>query len=100
MAMSYFAVCTFDLKNATYDDYQNAYADLAKIGLPHIAVSSQGEKIILPTTTCAGAFEGTSAGTVRNDLCDRISKAFAARRLTSEIFVSIGGDWAWGHRKT
>lgn len=98
--MSYFAVCTFDLQNATYDDYQNAYADLAKIGLPHVVVPSQGGKIILPTTTCAGAFEGASAGAVRDDLCDCISKAFVARRLISEIFISIGGDWAWGHRTT
>jgi hypothetical protein len=98
--MSYFAVCTFDLKSATYDDYQNAYADLAQIGLSHVVLPDQGGKIVLPTTTCAGAFEGVSVGTVRDDLCNRVSKAFAVRRLTSEIFISVGGDWAWGHRTT
>jgi hypothetical protein len=52
--MSYFAVCTFDLKNASFDDYQNAYADLAKIGFSKYLTSSQGDKITLPTTTTAG----------------------------------------------
>ena len=28
--MSYFVLCTFDLKDASYQDYQNAYADLEK----------------------------------------------------------------------
>ncbi len=98
--MSYFAVCTFDLKNASYDDYQNAYADLAKIGFNKQVTSTQGTKIILPTTTTAGEFNGTSAAAVRDDLTERVKKAFEVRRFRSEIFVSVGGDWAWAHRTT
>ena len=98
--MSYFAVCTFDLKNASYDDYQNAYADLAKLGLHKQITSTQGTKITLPTTTTAGEFNGTSAGSVRDHLTVAVKKAFEARRFKSEIFVSVGGDWAWGHRTT
>ena len=31
--MTYQVFCTFDLKNASSEDYKNAYADLAAIGL-------------------------------------------------------------------
>jgi hypothetical protein len=98
--MSYFAVCTFDLKNASYDDYQNAYADLAKIGFSKTLRAENSSSILLPTTMTAGQFNGTSAGNVRDDLTTRIQQAFRARRFTPEIFVSVGGDWAWGHRTT
>lgn len=98
--MSYFVVCTFDLKNADYKDYQDAYADLAKIGLSRKITSDKNGSITLPTTTTAGEFNGTSASSVRDDVCDRVKKAFAARRFKSEIFVSVGGDWSWGHRVT
>ncbi|MFZ2911297.1 MAG: hypothetical protein WA094_15520 [Candidatus Desulfobacillus denitrificans] len=98
--MSYFVVCTFDLKNGSYDDYQNAYADLAKIGFNRQVKSAQGILITLPTTTTAGEFNGTSSGLVRDDLTERVKRAFEARRFKSEIFVSVGGDWAWGHRTT
>jgi len=98
--MSYFAVCTFDLKNASYEDYQNAYADLANIGFYKQITSQKGTKITLPTTTTAGEFNGTSAASVRDDLIERAKKAFEARRFRSEIFVSVGGDWAWAHRTT
>lgn len=98
--MSYFAVCSFDLKNATSEDYENAYADLARIGFSKTLISNQGNKITLPTTTCAGEFTGTSASAVRDDLRDKVKKAFAARGFTSEIFISVGGDWAWGYAST
>lgn len=98
--MSYLVVCMFDLKNASQQDYQNAYADLAKLGFSRTITSSQGSKITLPTTTTAGEFQGTSASTVRDDLCERVQTAFRARGFTSEIFISVGGDWAWAHRTT
>ncbi len=98
--MSYFVVCTFDLKDASYQDYQNAYADLARIGLQKQLTSGQGTKITLPTTTTAGEFTGTSAAEVRDNLTERVKNAFTARRFTSEIFISVGGDWAWSHRTT
>lgn len=98
--MSYFVICTFDLKNAAYEDYQKAYSDLAKIGLSKTVISSQSKEITLPTTTTAGKFNGTNEMTVRDDLLARVREAFKTRGFTSEIFVSIGGDWAWGHNTT
>ncbi len=98
--MIYFAICAFDVKNASYEDYENAYADLARIGLKTSVTSDQGTSIRLPTTLTAGTFEATGAGALRDQLCDRVQKAFTARNFSSEIFILAGGDWAWGHRTT
>jgi len=98
--MSYFVVCTFDLANASYEDYENAYADLDQLGLHRQVTSDKGTKITLPTTTTAGEFNGQSAGSVRDHVIERVKKAFAARRFKSEIFVSVGGNWSWAHRTT
>ena len=98
--MSYFVFCTFDLKNATVSDYKNAYADLEKIGLKRVIVSSQNTNVVIPTTSVAGTVEGDSAGAVRDAICDRVQQAFKARQFSSEIFIVVAGDWAWGGRTT
>lgn len=99
--MSYFAICSFDLKDGSREDYQNAYADLARLGFSTRVTGNGGSQITLPTTTTAGSFDGSSAATIRDDLRAKVAAAFRARNLTSEIFVSVGGqDWTWGHQKT
>jgi hypothetical protein len=47
-----------------------------------------------------GTFNGKSAPDVRNEVRDRVQKAFQAGRFSSEIFVVVGGDWAWGGATT
>lgn len=96
--MSYFVLCTFDLKNASRQDYENAYADLAKIGLQKVVVSDSNKNVVIPTTTVAGTFTGPSASSVSKDIADRVQAAFKARRFASEIFVVAAGDWAWSGR--
>lgn len=98
--MSYFVLCTFDLKDASRQDYQNAYADLERLGLKRVVVSDKGNDVVIPTTTVAGTFNGTSAASVSKDLADRVQAAFKARSFSSEIFVLVGGDWAWSGRTT
>ena len=98
--MSYFVLCTFDLKNATRQDYENAYADLAEIGLKRVITYGEGKKLVIPTTTVAGTFTGNSAADVRDYVRDKVQTVFAARGFTSEIFVLVGGDWAWGGTST
>lgn len=93
--MSYLAVCTFDLKNATSQDYQNAYADLARLGLKKVIKSDDGNDTVIPTTAAMGTLNGRSAGEVRIDLRNSVQAAFRARRFSSEIFIVVGGDWAW-----
>ena len=100
--MSYFAVCSFDLTHgATRDDYAKAYADLAALGLYHSLTASDGIKHTLPSTTCAGSFNGQSATGVRDHLSGAVQRAFDARRFKYELFISVGGeDWTWWHRTT
>lgn len=96
--MSYFVVVTFDIKDGEPDDYNVVYDGFEKIGLKRTVKSDQGDEITLPSTTTAGKIDGTSAGTVRDDICAKTKAVFAGNNLHGEIFVSVGGDWAWGHR--
>lgn len=93
--MSYLVFCTFDLKNATAQDYKNAYLDLEKIGLNKISVSSQGSNIVIPTTSVMGAFNGENASSICNYIRDQVRQAFNLRNFKSEIFITAGMDWAW-----
>lgn len=95
--MSYAVLCTFDLKNATSTDYQNAYADLERLGLRKAQDNSSGGKTVIPTTTVLGSYDGSTAAAIRDDVRAKVQAAFSARRFTSEIFVVVGGtDWTWG----
>lgn len=94
--MSYLVFCTFDLRNASSQDYKTAYADLENIGLKKVHKSDGGGDVVIPTTAAMGTFNGSSAASVRNDIRDRVRAAFSARGFKSEIFVVTGGDWAWG----
>lgn len=95
--MSYFVVCTFDLKNASWTDYQTAYADLANIGLHKTVVSGQGKNVMAPTTMTMGV------QWCRRILDPRLRPGSGSRRVlcaqfSSEIFVVVAGNWAWkGH---
>jgi hypothetical protein len=95
--MSYGVLCTFDLEGASSNDYQNAYADLEKLALYRAQANSTGGKTVIPTTTVLGAYNGTSAEAIRDDIRAKIKTAFTARGFSSEIFVVVGGtDWTWG----
>lgn len=95
--MSYAVLCTFDLNGASSTDYQNAYADLEKLGLRKVQDNDGGGKTVIPTTTVLGSFNGANASAIRDDLRSKIRSAFLARGFRSEIFVLVGGtDWTWG----
>lgn len=97
--MSFFVICTFDLKNASREDYTKAYAELEKIGLSR-KLEGEGGKEITLTTTTAGKFTGESAEVIRDALRERVKKAFSSQALKSEIFISVGGNWAWAQSTT
>ncbi len=99
--MSYLVICTFDLKNGSSQDYQNAYADLEKIGLKKVVMTNAGGKLVMPTTTTAGEFEGTSSETLRDSIREQVRRAFTARRFSSEIFIVVAPPgWTWGGAST
>ena len=98
--MEFLVTCTFDLKKASSADYQNAYADLATIGLHKAVKADSGSSVVAPTTMTIGTFQGQSSGSVRDHVREATQAAFAARQFTSEIFVTVGGDWTWGAATT
>ena len=98
--MSYFVVVTFDLNKASSDKYDIANSILNDIGFQKEIEGSTGKISKLPANTFAGEFEGASTGKVRDDLCDKIQRAFKNENLDASIFVSVGGSWAWGKRST
>jgi hypothetical protein len=93
--MSYLVFCTFDLKGASSQDYQNAYADLAKIGLAKVHKTAGGGQAVIPTTAAMGFFNGNSSSAVVEYVRDAVQAAFTARRFKSELFLTAGGDWSW-----
>ncbi|MDP1644417.1 MAG: hypothetical protein Q8K35_06470 [Thiobacillus sp.] len=93
--MSYLVFCTFDLKSASSQDYQNAYADLERIGLKKVHKSGQGNTVVIPTTAAMGFFDGQKAADVCSNIRNQVQVSFKARKFKSEIFVVTGGDWAW-----
>jgi len=98
--MSYLAFCTFDLKNASSQDYRNAYADLEKIGLRKVQKAAGGGSVVIPTTSAMGTFEAGSSSEVRDHVREAVKAAFAARKFKSEIFVAVGQGWSWGAATT
>lgn len=97
--MSYGVFCTFDLKNASSTDYQNAYSDLEKIGLKKVVAGSKSN-VVIPTTSVIGELNSTSVGSVRDDIRQRVANAFKARGFKSEIFVFVGENTTWGSTTT
>lgn len=97
--MSYLMVVTFDIANGRFEDYEAIYKDFAALGLSRTLQSDKGNPVKLPTTTTAGTFNGQNVGAVRDYLSDQSQQCFVRRRLRGEIFVSVGGDWSWGHRR-
>jgi len=94
--MSYLVFCTFDLKGANSTDYQNAYADLKKIGLHKVHKNSAGGEDVIPTTAAMGPFNGAGASNVCESVRDQVLAAFRARKFDSEVFLAVGGEaWAW-----
>lgn len=103
--MSYTVMCTFDLKNATQQDYNNAYSDLAQIGMRKVVVGVDGngagtQRVIPTTTVIADNIAGTSSDQVATVFRNAIGAKFRARRLKSEIFVVAGAQGFWAADRT
>jgi hypothetical protein len=98
--MSYLVFVTFDLKNASSADYQDAYADLSNLGLERVVAVGSGNDVVIPTTSVLGKYNGGTAAAVRDKVKVEVKDAFSGRGFDSEIFVIVGGDWAWGASST
>lgn len=97
--MSYQVFCTFDLKNASSTDYQNAYSDLESIGLKKVQAGNSGD-VVIPTTSALGTFTGADSPSVRDHVRAQVKAAFTRRKFKSEIFVAVGENGTWGSATT
>lgn len=95
--MDLFAVCAFELKHEKHQDYPNAYAALATLGLKRDLVSENGQRFLLPTGVAAGELKGSSESALREQLCLQAKKALDVRGVEAEIFITVCGEWAWGY---
>ena len=96
--MSYFVHVAFDMTNQDSEAYRAIEEALNTMGLYSTIEGSSKKTLTLPANTFAGKFTGESAGKIRDDLCTKIQDAFRAHNIHGNIFVSVGGDWAWGMR--
>jgi hypothetical protein len=86
----------FDLIGADPDDYDAADKELAKVGLSRRLTADNGNGVDLPFNTYAGQFSGDSAGGVRDAVRNKAKEALQRCKVTGKLFVSVGGNWAWG----
>ena len=91
---------TFDLHNAESEDYDKAYSSLSRLGFSKYVRSDKGNSIRLPASTCAGCFIYTKAGLLRKKLAMQVQQAFEKEDIVANVFIAVGGDWAWIHRKS
>jgi hypothetical protein len=47
-----------------------------------------------------GEFNGTDAASIRDAVRNQVQAAFSTRRFSSEVFVVVAGNWAWGASTT
>lgn len=94
--MQYQILCTFDLKNATTKNYDDAYKVLEKLGLNRVQAGTPRD-VVIPTTTVLGSrsFENTNSHNVAVSYRDVISKEFESLKLSYEIFITAGQNGSW-----
>lgn len=95
--MKFGIFCTFDLKGATRNEYDEFYADLnGQMGFTKVHVNNNA---VVPTTFVGGTFEGASASTAADGALAKVQAILAARGLKSEIFIvscPAGSSWSAG----
>ena len=86
---------SFDLHDASKEDYTKFYNALAKIGLNHWVKGNIG-KLELPQSAVIGDFTGISVEDVRDRTRISVVQILEAMRLKGFIFVAVGENGTWG----
>jgi hypothetical protein len=95
--VSYQVVVTFDLVDASSEQYRCVRDELSSMGLYSLVIGSNDQTIDLPYNTFQGDFYGSSSGELRDSIRSRMVEAFRRCGVTGPIFVTVGGvDWTWG----
>lgn len=98
--MSYLVTVTFDVENASSQNYTDITNSLQTLGLFTFIKAHDNRNIYLPSNTYSGEFNGISVEKIRNDVCERVQNVFLKLNIKGKIYVVVGGDWGWGIRTT
>jgi len=93
--MTFQVFMSFDLHNASDEDYAKFYHALAKIGLFHWVKGNIG-KLELPHSAVIGDFPGISVESVRDQVRTMVVQILEATTLQGFIFVVVGENGTWG----
>jgi hypothetical protein len=98
--MSYAVIVSLDIENSKPEDYDCVEERLEKIGLSR---KVEGEKKhVLPSTTFYGKFEGNDAKSIREEVCEKVVKAFERCDASGKVFILAAGEehgWAMRYPK-
>ncbi len=89
---------SFDLHDASEEDYAKFYKALAKIGLFHWVKGNIG-KLELPHSAVIGDFTGISVEDVRDRVRTSVVQILEAIGLKGFIFVAVGVNGTWGSQE-
>jgi hypothetical protein len=92
------ALVSFDLHNASEEDYSKFYTALAKIGLFHWVKGNIG-KLELPHSAVIGDFTGISVESVGDQVRSSVVQILDATTLKGFIFVVVGENGTWGSQE-
>ncbi len=93
--MSYLVHLSLHFPMETAGTYEKTKRVLNEMGLYGSLAAKDKTLAVLPRNTFAGQFEGENASTIRADLGARVAAAFKANGIAANIFISVGGTWAW-----
>jgi hypothetical protein len=96
--MAFQVFMSFDLHDASEEDYAKFYSALAKIGLFHWVKGNIG-KLELPHSAVIGDFAGISVEDVRDRVRISVVQILEAIGLKGFIFVAVGENGTWGSQE-
>lgn len=92
--MSFFVTLTFDLTNASSDDYEFIEDELDSLGL-YNELEGKKRSIKLPNNTYGGEFNGENTLEVKSYIAENVKIIFKKLTVKSTYFITVGSGWSW-----
>ncbi|ANW24303.1 hypothetical protein BA953_08770 [Vibrio coralliilyticus] len=91
--MNYRILCTFDLTEATAQDYENLYTELSALGLITDTSSISGKGKQLPESTVVGELESSlTLASARENIVNQLDEAFNSIGVEYRYLVSVSEE--------
>lgn len=90
-------IATFDIRNATSEDYEHVTEELEALGLYKEVTGDKDFSTSLPNNTYAGEFNAVDdTKAFAKEIRDTIKKIITARNKRAKVYVVVApGKWAW-----